>query len=455
MARQAVMDDNGTMRFSWTAVREYLFYLFVFSLPWQTRWIIRDPLVNGGVWEYGRVSLYGWDILLVLLLVLNWSAVVRAAGGLRAAAAGRSVGQARKAFLFSALLVAYAFAVSPWALGQGVALAWAVRLLAGTLGWWLLVRAVKPKFEYVLATLAAAGTLQAIWAAWQLAAQATFASKWLGVAVHPLSQGGTSVVLTSAGRWLRAYAGQVHPNVLGGLLAVTLLATAWLYVTESREQRAPHQNRFGTGQARNKRLILLIAYAVQLAGLFASFSRGAWLALLLSLVLWWWRVAEARARLRPVVLTTLAVFVLLAAGWWQPVFGRLVGGSRLEQQSVEERVGGWHDSRELLSTGWWWGVGLGGYTAALIARDATKPSYAYQPVHNVPLLALLELGLAGFVLLLATLWHRLAPFAIRRHLLLLPIFFTSLFDHYWWTVPSMVVLAWLLVALRERGVGES
>ncbi|HLD86138.1 MAG TPA: hypothetical protein VJA28_01660, partial [Patescibacteria group bacterium] len=60
------------MRWSAEKIREYLFYLLVFLLPWQARYIFHDPQLFGETWEYGRLSLYGWDILLVVLVIWLW-----------------------------------------------------------------------------------------------------------------------------------------------------------------------------------------------------------------------------------------------------------------------------------------------------------------------------------------------------------------------------------------------
>ena len=49
---------------------EYLLYLFVFLLPWQTRWVARDYQIRGDVFEYGRIGLYAFDIILIILLAL-------------------------------------------------------------------------------------------------------------------------------------------------------------------------------------------------------------------------------------------------------------------------------------------------------------------------------------------------------------------------------------------------
>ena len=50
---------------------EYGLYLLVFLLPWQTRWIIKAGMINGGYSEYGTISLYGTDILLIILLMIK------------------------------------------------------------------------------------------------------------------------------------------------------------------------------------------------------------------------------------------------------------------------------------------------------------------------------------------------------------------------------------------------
>ena len=49
-------------------VGEVLLYLLVFLLPLQTRLIIRPGMVNFGYLEYGTISLYVTDIILVVLL---------------------------------------------------------------------------------------------------------------------------------------------------------------------------------------------------------------------------------------------------------------------------------------------------------------------------------------------------------------------------------------------------
>jgi len=51
-------------------VQHVLALLFLFLLPWQTRYIWKYGQLNGGYWEYGTGSLYVTEILLWVILVL-------------------------------------------------------------------------------------------------------------------------------------------------------------------------------------------------------------------------------------------------------------------------------------------------------------------------------------------------------------------------------------------------
>ena len=44
-------------------------FLLLLALPWQTRWIFGETWVEGIASEFGRLSLYGFDILVFILVV--------------------------------------------------------------------------------------------------------------------------------------------------------------------------------------------------------------------------------------------------------------------------------------------------------------------------------------------------------------------------------------------------
>lgn len=414
------------MTLSVVKIREQLFYLLVFLLPWQTRYIFHDPQLFWQTWEYGRLSVYSWDIILVILTIWLWPKLRQE---FMVAFRGS------RAFYFYLLLASVAFITGGWAADSLLASYWALRLLEGGI-LWLIVRVLKPKLSLVFWILAVAGSIQALWGIWQFSLQDIFANKWLGVAAHPVAQAGSSVLLNEAGRWLRAYGGQAHPNILGGLLVITSLATVWLIV-----QTKEHWHKY----------LLISMYAVQMIGLFVAFSRAGWLAFFVSLAVAWWAVKDKRQHLSVMIDASVTVFIILGLSLWPITKARLVGSTagHLEQQAIEERVTGIKESQSLFESAWWRGVGIGNYTKALSQYMPGLQVYRYQPVHNIFLLILTELGIAGLVLSLLFVWRRFKEFPRVLLVFLVPVAVTVWLDHYWWTSASMLLLFWLIMALPD------
>ncbi len=413
-------------------IRLYLFYLLIFALPWQTRWIIRDPYFGGEPWEYGRISLYSWDIILLVLIIVSLPLIWTTIRGDKKQSVNFNFFSFEfwnRSFIFF-LLGFFTLASVIWSSDKNLALYWVCRFLEAGLLWWL-IYILKPAWVTVCKSLVFAGSLQAVWAIGQFLTQTSFANKWLGVALHPLTQGGTSVVMNEYGRWLRAYAGQVHPNVLGGLLVMTLLATIWVYVEKAKLKSGK---------------IYLFLFFIQLIGLFFTFSRGAWIALFVSIVWWLWKEGEERVYLKKIFVMSGVVIVCLGIIYWQPVSGRFSGASSLEQRSIEDRKGSIRESQYLLRDNLLLGVGVGNYTFALAQSKPSLPAWRYQPVHNIFLLVLTELGVFGLALWLFVVggFMKAAHFRSKYIVFIIPIFFIALFDHYWWTAPSMFLLFWLM-----------
>ncbi len=510
---------NIVMTLTWLKILVWLFYLFIFLLPWQTRWIVRDlhiwrPQVPSGVeriWEYGRISLYSWDIIFLLLIIVSWPMIWREIKDLKIRNPKSEIlnnSQISNFKIIYLVLLCLSFLSIIWSSDKVLAAVWNARLLEGGL-LWLLIKTIKPKLLGIFWSLTLAGAIQALWGIVQFFTQSTFANKWLGVAAHSLTQAGTSVILSGGENWLRAYGGQVHPNVLGGLLVVTCLATIWLYFIEKSEIRNPkseinpNDQKFSNFEFRYsnlKKIILFSLYIIQLAGLFFTFSRGAWLALGVSLIIWWWQSrchpgrgsgiqkqietqkadsflfldsrlplgheleAEWRgndsSRWRNVLIITTSVFIILSAVYYPLVQTRIFGGGRLEQQSVEERVGSVKDSQSILARVWWRGTGMDNYTVELQKIQPNLSPRFYQPVHNMFLLVFTELGIVGLIIFIWLLWIGIRSLVLRHWIFvtfsntqvtssywLVAIIITAMFDHYWWTIPSMFMLFWLILAL--------
>ena len=106
------------------------------------------------------------------------------------------------------------------------------------------------------------------------------------------------------------------------------------------------------------------------------------------------------------------------------------------------------------------GVGMHGYVFDAAARRPFLEAYAYQPIHNVPLLILAELGLVGLTLVVALVvasdwrvhvyWRR--PASLMAMSLGVVVLVVALFDHYMWTqVSGMYLLATFFILNTKLG----
>jgi len=215
---------------------------------------------------------------------------------------------------------------------------------------------------------------------------------------------GVSVIEVSGQRWLRAYGLLPHPNVLGGLMGLSLLISLGICLQN------PHHRRWFLGAA-----------IMASVGLLLSFSRSAWLGTGLGLLYLavmtriWQRIPWHETGLRWALVGALLILALIGA-----TLGELVGArwwrldSLLEVNSIQERLRDIGQAWMLIRNQPLTGVGTGYYVDALWAwANATgQPFPAFQKVHNVPLLLAAEMGMMA-----PALWFGLVlgpPFAVAR-----------------------------------------
>ncbi len=192
---------------------EYSLYFLAFVLPWQTRWIISPGEINNGYSEYLTISFYAIDVLIISLIILL--AIYKSKEGLKE----------EKINIFWWLVAGLELAVFIsifFATDNGLAIFYYLRFLLGIGFLWLIVSASYSEAKFILSLLSGF-FIQALLAVWQFITQSTFSFKWLGLASHYASELGVSVVEAGGERWLRAYGGLDHPNMLGGVMAVGII----------------------------------------------------------------------------------------------------------------------------------------------------------------------------------------------------------------------------------------
>lgn len=440
--------------------------LYVALLPWQTRLILAQPRIGVTPTEYGTLSLYATDLLLVALVVGALLLPHRRSGS-------------RNLWTVIAALGVVIFGSIIFANRSEVAL-YSLRIFAlGVLLWWVVQQEwVKPTF--LLACFVGGAVLQALFGIAQFFTQTSPAFSWLGLASHDPGLSGTSVVEAGGMRWLRAYGSLPHPNILGGYLAIALLITFGFYLrvyddvlqgfakwTRENVRRHVEGRSWYTKQA--WRIAgLLGVLTVLMLGLLVTFSRSAWIGfasgwgvmLVLLIILrwpWGWRL-WAKWTLFLIAIVGFTVLVLP-----QPFFVRSEANGRLEQQSISERQQQFKDAYALIKLEPIRGVGYGNMPVALYDRveRGRESVHSYQPVHNIYLLSVVELGVIGGLVYLAFLLT-----ALRQHMLQLlqertwiaivslssfaALLVIGLFDHYLWTLSAGAMLLWLAVGLGSK-----
>ncbi len=375
---------------------DFLFFLFIFLLPWQTKLILRSAETN-----FNEISLYASHIILIILLVLFLihRAKTRKPSNkipwLWYLLAGLEIFALISCFLApDKMLVLYRFLVLLVALGIFYIIRDDIRIRR-------LGNSALNKLEVIYVFLISV-FIQALFGIYQFLSQSTFTSKFLGLAGHRPETLGASVIETISGRWLRAYGGFDHPNIFGGVLVIALIIAASLLVKKQvlRSQRQISES-----------LYLFIFYFVSLFALFFTFSRSSWIAfvagmLVLLIVFIIKRDRWLIGRFVALMIFSFILITTAAIPYADLLETRINPDARLEQKSIEERVEGYSQAQGLLDNSFFFGVGLGNYTQELSIQDQyQQPAWRYQPVHNSFLLLLVETGVFTLLFFLAFLLY--------------------------------------------------
>ena len=276
------------------------------------------------------------------------------------------------------------------------------------------------------------------------------------------------------GAWLRGYGLSLHPNVLGGFLALGLLGLIGL-------KMAGNGFVVASVRARSANILVRVAYtgalALGVAGLLSTFSRSAWLGfgggLMYFCFLTLRQVGVRRAlpslslSILPLIVVSL-VFMFFNSGKLTtrlvlPVASVLrdeaVPGAQLEMGVLEERNRLHQGAIGLIATEPVLGVGAGNFTIAYYEQVGPfKPYMFYQPEHNVPLLVTAELGPLGGI---AWLFLVVAPLVVSLRgafrdasiwpyvwaAAILAVLLISGFDFYFWERQQGRVLFWVLLGV--------
>lgn len=404
----------------------------ILMLPWQTRWMSSATL-GGWPWEQGTVAIYVSWFPVLATIILGWSFARRTMN--------------KKSFLVlsvcSLIFILTSLAAIIFSDPD-------TRLIRSTamLQWW-----IQCSMLFSFATvLWRAGITVSVLIDWfiismlphiglgimQYVFQTSPASTMFGVAQHVPSQLGVSVIEHDGIRILRAYGGFPHPNIFGGLLALTmiLIVKKLSFVIETKKS---------------------VFYFVSLIGcsmaLIFTYSRSAWIAVIIALFVCAVHLfRESRGSnigMRAVYLAYACIGITcfsVALSQAKHIFTRFNPSARLETKSLSTRTQGLQDGIALFIKKPLFGSGV--HAALLdISAHATRSVFSepVEPPHLAYLLLLLECGIVGLFAFIVLCVYFLPRSIWRTPLLIIGII--AFFDHYLvslWAGQSLVMLCVLL-----------
>jgi O-antigen ligase len=323
---------------------------------------------------------------------------------------------------------------------------------------WLLYLAIinlAPQRTIIQAGMGAVLVVQGLTAVLQFHRQHNLGLARLGEV--PISLAGDFSVLTAnSTNWLRGYGLTPHPNVLGGILAALLIVVAASVLQTNGRARW-----LWAGTA-----------VIGLGGILYSFSRSAWLGLLIAtLILFTWYMTQPGTS-QPVLRFTLPIMIVglltLSAFAWtqrQLLLSRLTRPANPQEiRSLSERQALNQITLRLIAENPWLGLGAGQLSYHIDTYAGQLPDTEAQPVHNMPLLLTAEFGIPGGLIWLGLmlapliiagqLWRKsqLDLWILSLTLALLVLAVTDLFDFYSWGWQQGRMTRWILFGLWAGAV---
>lgn len=246
--------------------------------------------------------------------------------------------------------------------------------------------------------------------------------EWLGESVIVSGMQGSSFVTLNNEIFLRAYGTFPHPNVLAGYFLIIILLSFVLLKSGNKDGK----------------IIIWILVILSFLFIWFTFSRiGISLSLLLLLVL-------VLSQLKGLKLFSFTPILFL-----QRFANLFIGGDT----SLVDRIGLIKSSWEVFKDNWLIGIGGGNFTRGMVGNYPLTQNglILIQPVHNVFLLMLSEIGIAGSVIyilfLIKVVTSNVKRMTWVRWILIFVFIVVGSFDHYIWSLPQGNIVGLLMLVL--------
>lgn len=432
----------------------WFFYGFLLTFTLSVRKVICYYPIDGSFNEYVGIYLYLSDIFLLLTLLLLVISLLR----------NKSSVLSRNILLIPLLLLFWSFISIIWSENHWITLFRSIKVLEFFLLFIYIIqivprlpakrlfRACPPEkcstwnifgrvehfweggtiLRNSLLIISILGLIQSIIGIIQIIVQHSLGLFWLKESLISPKIPGVAKIILDGEPYIRAYGLFPHPNILGGFLLFSIIITLYLFKNVLRGTKLSNFLRNSLG--------------IQIIGLILTFSKSAILGLIIASLYLAYKKMFYVEHFKRKILMVLAILVLILL-IAKPDFYSLF------QKSLEERLVYLNVLCGTFITDPIAGLGNGQFVLEMQKYIPQKlETWQFQPVHNVFLLILSELGLVGLILFLWFLWKLLKIKSPYFKSILLAFIFIMLFDHYLWDIQQGQILLWLTFGLI---VGDS
>jgi hypothetical protein len=415
------------------------FGVLIITIPVRYRLVLQERPYPPIYREYTDILLYASDIFM-LLTIISWLICILIEK--RTIALGPSFLTFPIFGLLLCSLLSVIFSVDPFLSAYN-----AIRLILLTTLYLYIVNETRSFSSFVIPIFVMI-CIQSVIGIVQVLNQSSLGLTGLGE--HELNPewSGVSIVSTGGIRWLRAYGLTDHPNILGGCLAWSMIILLTWATSKTLRWTA-----LATGTFTIASIALLLTY-----------SRSAWLAFIVALLLYFMMLMRNRlhknaVRSMNIVLGSLIVLIPFI---WTDLdllgvrfnFQNSFASIPQENQSIGERILLNQAGNKIFTTDPVTGVGLSAFPLALSMVNPDFP-VDYQPAHFVLLDVAVETGIFGalfFAILVLGPWVVLwinrrnisfTPPLIGASCLLAAVTILGFLDYYPWLLAPGRLIQWI------------
>jgi O-antigen ligase len=298
------------------------------------------------------------------------------------------------------------------------------------------------------------GTFESILGIFQFIKQKSIGLKRMGEQVIAPSMQGIAKVIVKSKEYIRAYGTFPHPNLMSAFVFTALFLNIYLLVKLD---------------SKLSKLFLIASLLINIFGLILTFSRAAYLAAFFSLLLFFGILLKKHLFNKRVAAIIVLIFggFLLATVILRPF---ILTRATITDDASLERIFYAKIGLKILETHPILGDRLGQSVLDMQKYSPVKLwPWQIQPVHNYFLLAAVEMGIIGVLLL--TIFFLLhvkqiiqsifknrgedINFQITLLCILIGFLILMQFDHYFYTIEQTQLLLWIILGLISAETTES